>query len=67
MISILFSLVLVGLASTGLLMDFQMVEVSAKRGAPRYMEWYSGFAILLSLVWLYLEMLRLLAKLQSRD
>jgi len=67
LVSIGFSLLLVGLASTGLILDFEMVEVGVKNGAPTYMEWYSGFAILVTLVWLYLELLRLLAKLQSRE
>lgn len=67
LISIGFSVFLVALASANLILDFEMVEVGVKNAAPRYMEWYSGFALLVTLVWLYVESLRLLAKLQSRD
>ena len=67
MISIGFSLLLVGLASMNLVLDFDQVNVAVKNKAPRYMEWFSGMALLVTLVWLYIEVLRLLAKLQSRD
>jgi len=47
-------------------LDFDFIETGVERGAPRYMEWYGAFGLLVTLVWLYLEILRLLAKLQSR-
>ena len=63
---IAFSVLVVGIAATNLLLDFDMIERGAEAGAPKYMEWYAGFAILATLVWLYLEILRLLAKLRRR-
>ncbi len=62
-----FSLVVVVIASLNLVMDFDFIEAGAESGAPKYMEWYGAFGLLVTLCWLYLEMLRLLAKLQSRD
>ncbi len=62
---ILFSLIVVGIASMNLVLDFDFIEKGAERGAPRYMEWYGAFGLTVTLVWLYLEILRLLAK--SRD
>ena len=67
LISIGFSLLLVGLASANLVLDFDLANNGIKNGAPKYFEWYMGFALLVTLVWLYIEVLRLLAKLQSRD
>ena len=55
-----------GVAAFNLLLDFDFVERGVEAGAPRYMEWYAGFGLLVTLVWLYLELLRLLAKLQRR-
>lgn len=55
------------IAALNLIMDFELVERGAAMGAPKYMEWYSAFGILVTLVWLYMEILRLLSKLQSRD
>jgi len=63
---ILFSLFVVVIAALNLVLDFDLIERGAAQGAPRYMEWYGAFALLVTLVWLYLEILRLLAKLQSR-
>ena len=54
-------------ASSNLLLDFDLVEKGAQQNAPKYMEWYGGFALLVTLVWLYIELLRLLSKLRSRD
>jgi uncharacterized YccA/Bax inhibitor family protein len=65
-IGIGFSLFVVVLASISLVLDFQMIESGVKNRAPRYMEWYAGFALLVTLVWLYIEVLRLLAKLKRR-
>lgn len=60
------SLVIVGIAAFNLLLDFDLIERGVNGGAPKYMEWYAGFALLVTLVWLYLEILRLLSKLRSR-
>ncbi|HEY1757445.1 MAG TPA: Bax inhibitor-1/YccA family protein [Bryobacteraceae bacterium] len=65
-ISILFSLFVVGVAALNLVLDFNYIEQGAAQGAPRYMEWYSAFGLMVTLVWLYLEMLRLLSKMRSR-
>lgn len=54
-------------ASMFLVLDFRMIDESIKRGAPKHMEWYGAFSLLVTLVWIYVEVLRLLAKLQSRD
>lgn len=59
-----FSLFVVGLAAMNLLLDFDLIERGAAAGAPAYMEWYGAFGLLVTLVWLYLEMLRLLSKLR---
>ncbi|HEY4392940.1 MAG TPA: Bax inhibitor-1/YccA family protein [Polyangia bacterium] len=60
------SLLVVGVAALNLVLDFDVVEQGARAGAPKYMEWYGAFGILVTLVWLYLEILRLLAKLNNR-
>jgi len=65
-IGIGFSLVVVVIAALNLVLDFDFIERGAAAGAPKYMEWYAAFGLLVTLVWLYLEMLRLLAKLQDR-
>jgi uncharacterized YccA/Bax inhibitor family protein len=65
-IGIGFSLVVVGVAALNLVLDFDFIEQGAERRVPKYMEWYAAFGLLVTLVWLYLEMLRLLAKLQER-
>ena len=59
------SLVVVGIASANLLMDFAVIESNIRQGAPKYMEWYSSMALLVTLVWLYMELLRLLSKMRS--
>jgi len=61
------SLVIVGIAAFNLLIDFAVVEDGVSRGSPRYMEWYCGMALLVTLVWLYLELLRLLSKLRGKN
>jgi uncharacterized YccA/Bax inhibitor family protein len=66
MFSIGFSLVVVVIAALNLVMDFDFIEEGAEQGAPKYMEWYGAFGLMVTLIWLYLELLRLLAKLQSR-
>lgn len=64
--SIGFSVFVVIIASLNLVLDFDFIEEGAEMGAPKYMEWYGAFGLLVTLIWLYLEILRLLAKLQSR-
>ena len=63
-IGIGFSLFVVVIASLNLVLDFDFIESGAEHGAPKYMEWYAAFGLLVTLVWLYLEILRLLSKLQ---
>ena len=65
-IGIGFSLVVVVIASLNLVLDFDFIEHGAEQGAPKYMEWYSAFGLMVTLIWLYLELLRLLAKLSRR-
>lgn len=60
------SLFVVVIASLNLVLDFDFIEEGSERGAPKYMEWYGAFGLLVTLVWLYLEILRLLAKLNNR-
>lgn len=60
------SLLIVGVAAFNLLLDFDFVERGVEAGAPRHMEWYAAFGLLVTLIWLYLELLRLLSKLQRR-
>jgi uncharacterized YccA/Bax inhibitor family protein len=66
-IGILISLAIVVIAALNLVLDFDFIENGAKRGAPKYMEWYGAFGLVVTLVWLYVEILRLLAKLRSRN
>jgi len=61
------SLVIVTVAALNLILDFDMMEQGAAQGAPKYFEWYCAFGLMVTIVWLYLEMLRLLSKLSSRD
>jgi len=61
-----FSVFVVIIASLNLVMDFDFIEHGAESGAPKYMEWYGAFGLMVTLVWLYLEILRLLSKLNSR-
>jgi uncharacterized YccA/Bax inhibitor family protein len=60
-----FSVLVVGLASFNLLLNFDTIEKGVEMGASKYMEWYSAFGLLVTLVWLYLEILRLLSKLRD--
>tara|TARA_B100000575_G_C23111058_1_gene641820 strand:- start:588 stop:1325 length:738 start_codon:yes stop_codon:yes gene_type:complete len=64
--SIGFSVIVVIIAALNLVLDFDFIEEGAEKGAPKYMEWYGAFGLLVTLIWLYLEILRLLAKLNSR-
>ncbi len=65
-IGIGFSVFVVIIASLNLVLDFDFIESGAEAGAPKYMEWYAAFGIIVTLVWLYIEILNLLAKLRSR-
>ena len=60
------SLFIVGIASMNLVLDFDFIEKASKEGLPKYMEWYAAFSLLVTLVWLYIEILRLLAKLRKK-
>lgn len=63
---IIFSLVVVGIAALNLILDFDMIEQGSRQGAPKFMEWYGAFGLMVTIIWLYLEILRLLAKLADR-
>jgi len=66
-IGIGFSLLVVGIAALNLVLDFDFIERGVQYGAPKYMEWYGAFGIMVTLVWLYLEILNLLSKTRSRN
>jgi uncharacterized YccA/Bax inhibitor family protein len=66
LVGIGFSLAVVVIASMNLLLDFDMIEQGAAAGAPKHLEWYGAFGLLVTIIWLYLELLRLLSKLRSR-
>ena len=61
-----FSLFVVAIASLNLVLDFDFIEEGAEKGMPKYLEWYGAFSLMVTLIWLYLEILRLLAKIRSR-
>ena len=65
-IGIAFSLFVVVIAALNLVLDFDFIESGVDAGAPKYMEWYAAFGLMVTLIWLYIEILRLLAKMQSR-
>lgn len=65
-LSIGISLVVVAVAALNFIIDFDMIEQGARQQVPKYMEWYAAFALMVTLVWLYIEFLRLLAKLRER-
>lgn len=67
LISVGFSLLLVGLASANLVLDFEFIENAVAHRAPRYMEWVGAFGLMVTLVWLYIEVLRLFAKLRGNS
>jgi uncharacterized YccA/Bax inhibitor family protein len=62
-----FSLFVVAIAALNLVLDFDFIEQGVNAGVPKFMEWYGGFGIMVTLVWLYIEILRLLAKTRSRN
>jgi uncharacterized YccA/Bax inhibitor family protein len=67
LIGIGFSLIVVGVAALNLVLDFDFIERGVQAGAPKYMEWYGAFGIMVTLVWLYIEILRLLSKTRNRS
>jgi uncharacterized YccA/Bax inhibitor family protein len=66
-VGIIFSLVVVTIAALNLVLDFDFIEQGAAQGAPKYMEWYGAFGLMVTLIWLYIEILNLLMKLRSRE
>jgi uncharacterized YccA/Bax inhibitor family protein len=66
-IGIGFSFFVVIIAALNLVLDFDFIESGARAGAPKYMEWYGAFGLLVTLIWLYFEILRLLSKLRERN
>lgn len=64
---IVFSLFVVSIASLNLILDFDRIEKGAEMGAPKYMEWFGAFGLLVTIVWLYIEILRLLSKISGRN
>jgi uncharacterized YccA/Bax inhibitor family protein len=64
--SILFSVFVVGIAALNFILDFDFIEQGSRGGIPKYMEWYGAFALMVTLIWLYIEILRLLSKINSR-
>jgi len=67
LIGIVFSLVVILVAALNLVLDFDFIESGVAMGAPKYMEWYAAFGLIVTLIWLYFEILHLLAKLRSRN
>lgn len=65
-IGIAFSLFVVTIAALNFILDFDFIEQGARKGVPKYMEWYAGFAMMVTLIWLYIEFLRLLSKVRER-
>jgi uncharacterized YccA/Bax inhibitor family protein len=65
-LGIAFSVAVVMIAAFNLVLDFDFIEQGAERGAPKYMEWYGAFGLMVTLIWLYLEILRLLGKTRDR-
>jgi len=61
------SVVIIAIAALNLLLDFDFIEKATSQGAPKYMEWFGAFGLMVTLIWLYIEFLRLLSKLYSRD
>lgn len=65
-VGIAFSLFVVTIAALNFVIDFDFIEQASRSGAPKYMEWYGAFALMVTLIWLYIEILRLLSKLKER-
>ena len=67
LIGIGISVVIIIIAALNFILDFNFIEEGAENGSPKYMEWYASFGLLVTLVWLYIEIIRLLSKLANRD
>ncbi len=63
---IIFSLIVVGVAALNIIIDLDFIDRATAMGAPKYMEWYGAFGLMVTLIWLYIEILKLLAKLNRR-
>jgi uncharacterized YccA/Bax inhibitor family protein len=61
------SLFVVAIAALNLILDFDMIEQGAEQGAPKYMEWYGAFGLMVTIIWLYIEILKLLSRFAKRD
>ena len=66
LVGIVISFVICGIAAFNFILDFDFIERGATNGLPSYSEWYGAFGLLVTLIWLYIEVLRLLAQLQDR-
>lgn len=66
-LAIVINIIIVGVAAFSLMQDFDLIVKGSQMGAPKYMEWYAAFGLMVTLVWLYLEILRLLSRIQSRN
>ncbi len=66
-LGILISLVIIVIAALNLIMDFDFIEKGSQMGAPKYMEWFGAFGLMVTLIWLYIEFLRLLSRFAGRD
>lgn len=66
-LGILINLVIIVIAALNLIMDFDFIEKGSQMGAPKYMEWYGAFGLMVTLIWLYIEFLRLLSRFSSRN
>jgi uncharacterized YccA/Bax inhibitor family protein len=66
-LGIVIGVVICGVAALNLVLDFDLIDQGAQSGLPKFMEWYSAFALMVTLVWLYLEILRLLSRINSRN
>jgi len=67
LIGIVFNLFVVVIAALNLVLDFDFIEEASKRNVPKYMEWYASFGLMVTLIWLYIEFLKLIARLSKRD
>jgi len=66
-LGILINLVIIVIAALNLIMDFDFIEKGSQIGAPKYMEWYGAFGLMVTLIWLYIEFLRLLSRFSGRN
>ncbi|MDX9854080.1 MAG: Bax inhibitor-1/YccA family protein, partial [Tenuifilaceae bacterium] len=66
-VGIVIGFVVVIVAALNLILDFDFIEKGAAMGAPKYMEWYGAFGLMITLVWLYIEILKLLGRFAKRD